>query len=142
MPLILIDQVRTTKGSPPEPVGVWEIDGETGTAYYPPDQSMHLVSGERALDERPVESLEAWAHFLAKKSRNWRLREPAPDFDLQASDSTLAEMYQAERGRFEARASEAGRPQPRTRSFLSGRTHRRELGRGSRRTVGVMVDRS
>lgn len=88
MPLIAIHQVRRVKGAPPEPVGAWEIDGAAATPYYPAEHQKYLKRGEKALLERPTESLEEWVNFLTYKSQSWRIHmhdsglifgEAAPD---------------------------------------------------------------
>ncbi|MGV9195101.1 hypothetical protein ACQ143_12220 [Microbacterium sp. MC2] len=98
MPLIAIHQVRRTKGAPPEPVGAWWIDGAAGTPYYPPEHQKYLKRGEKALLERPIASLEDWIHFLAHKSRSWRIHKPVsePLFEEPMPDA-LAAYIKAQR---------------------------------------------
>lgn len=75
MPLIAIHQVRWVKGAPPEPVGAWHVDGAEATPHYPDEHRKYLKRGEKALLERPMESLEEWVHFLAYRSQSWRIHK-------------------------------------------------------------------
>lgn len=83
MPLIVIHQVRTTKGAPPEPVGAWQVQGMTAIPYYSPSHLKYLKRGEKALHERPPMALEEWVQFLAATKANWRVHgDSLSDVDL------------------------------------------------------------
>lgn len=94
MTLIVIHQVRTKKGAPPEPVGLWAINGDDGEPFYPPEHEKHLVRAQKALMARPHIRLEEWVHYKTKTSSNWRIPGPLGE-DLFESpvDTSLEAIY-------------------------------------------------
>ncbi|MGP6172196.1 TY-Chap2 family putative peptide chaperone [Microbacterium sp. A204] len=79
--MILIHLVRTLKGAPLEPVGVWCIDGDDGEPLYPPETARYKARGEKALMDRPLQSLEEWARYKEATSSNWSIyRRPSSLF--------------------------------------------------------------
>ncbi|GAA3917678.1 hypothetical protein [Microbacterium invictum] len=100
MPLIAIHQVRRTKGARPEPVGAWEVHGTTAVPYYPPEHQKYLKRGEKALLERPTESLEEWVHFLAHKSPSWRIHNHNSESLFDTADPDVIAAYREEHWAF------------------------------------------
>lgn len=91
MTLIAIHQVRTRKGAPPEPVGVWAISGEEGEPFYPPEHEKYLARAQKALMARPHIRLEEWVQYKAKTSSNWRI--PGLFNDFLTFDAPPEEIY-------------------------------------------------
>src|SRR5665648_243029 len=88
MTLIAIHQVRTKKGAPPEPVGVWAVNGEDGAPFYPPEHEKYLARAQKALMQRPHVRLDEWVQYKARTSSNWRIPGLFDDF-LGASPDTF-----------------------------------------------------
>lgn len=101
MPLIAIHQVRRVKGAPPEPVGAWEIDGTAAAPYYPPEHQKYLKRGEKALLERPTESLEEWIRFLVHRSRSWRIHKHDSGLLFDESTAHVVAAYVEEQRAFQ-----------------------------------------
>lgn len=76
MTAIAVHRVRTAKGNPLEPVGVWVADSENVTAFYPRQHLQYRDRGWKAIVERPMESAEQWIAYKASTSPNWQLYEP------------------------------------------------------------------
>lgn len=101
MTAIAIHRVRTAKGKPFEPVGVWMIDGEQAAPFYPHQHEQYRDRGWKAIVERPMESAEHWIGYKASTSPSWRLYEPETAlFDLGEPDAES--VYEEVRGEFEA----------------------------------------
>ncbi|PXA67073.1 hypothetical protein [Cryobacterium arcticum] len=76
MPIVAIHSVRTAKGLPLEPVGVWAIDGDHFTPHYPSANEHFIGRAKKALFFRPGGvRLEDWAFHKAQSSPNWRIHE-------------------------------------------------------------------
>ncbi|WP_442574867.1 TY-Chap2 family putative peptide chaperone [Microbacterium sp. F51-2R] len=101
MTAIAIHRVRTGKGMPFEPVGVWVIEGEQATPFYPHQHEKYRDRGWKAIVERPMESAEHWIGYKASTSPSWRLYEPKTAlFDIGEPDA--GSVYEEVRGEFEA----------------------------------------
>ncbi|WP_349426551.1 hypothetical protein [Microbacterium sp. LWS13-1.2] len=101
MTAIAIHSVRTGKGMPFEPVGVWVIDGEQAAPFYPHQHEQYRDRGWKAIVERPMESAEHWIGYKASTSPSWQLYEPkTPLFDIGEPDAES--VYEEVRGQFEA----------------------------------------
>lgn len=104
MTAIAIHRVRPAKGMPFEPVGVWVVDGERTTAFYPPHHEHYRDRGWKAIVERPVESAEHWIVYKASTSPSWQLYEAETAlFDLGEPDA--GSVYDDVRGKFEAQST-------------------------------------
>lgn len=98
MPLIAIHQVRTHKGAPPEPVGIWRVEIDDGESYYPPDQFQYVTRAQKALLERPI-PLEPWVQFKASTSSSWRIvdyQEQGLVDVAPGGEPSLVEIYRRE----------------------------------------------
>lgn len=85
-----------------EPVGVWVIDAERSTSYYPPHHEKYRDRGWKAIVERPVESAEHWIVHKASTSPGWQLYESETAlFDIGEPDPEC--VYDEVRGKFEAK---------------------------------------
>lgn len=99
MTLIAIHQVRTKKGAPPEPVGVWAIDDEDSeSSFYPPEHEKYRPRAQKALMQRPPQlRLMDWVEYKAKTSSNWRILDPFHDMFglafLTQVDSAMEDTY-------------------------------------------------
>lgn len=104
MTAIAIHRVRTSKGNPFEPVGVWVIAGGEAAPFYPHQHEQYRDRGWKAIVERPLESAEEWICYKASTSPSWQLYAPKSalfDVDRPDAESIYAEV----RGKFEAKVT-------------------------------------